>query len=171
MRIYLVLDLDLAFEYVQLLVVLLPFLTLDLLLSIMTYSVKAIHAILANGFISRVFSVGIINHLELVNGWLHASFGRNLPVTDSDLVVARIVFEAPDVMTRNDVSSQRTYSVKQSSPFLIDGHSVALEVALANFNASFRRTEFDGPDPTIKGFEVIFWQPTVTLREKTAEVA
>ena len=61
MRIYLVLDLDLAFEYVQLLVVLLPFLTLDLLLSIMTYSVKAIHAILANKFLSRVFSVGIID--------------------------------------------------------------------------------------------------------------
>ena len=171
MRIYLVLDLDLAFEFVQLPAVLLPFLTLDLLLSIMTYSVKAIHALLANDLFSGNFDIYIVDFLENINGWLHASFGRNLPMTNSDFVVARPEFGVAAVVTRNDVSSQRTYSVKQSDPFLIDRYSVALAVALPNINASFRRTEFDGPDPTIKGFEVIFWHPTVTLREKTAEVA
>ena len=61
------------------------------------------------------------------------SFGRNLPVTDSDFMIAKIeVFGAADVVTSIQVSSQRAYSVKQSGPFLIDRYSVALGVAGPN---------------------------------------
>ena len=71
--------------------VLLPFLARNLHLSIMADSIKAIHAHLADEFLSRHFTVGCINFLESIEGGLVASFGRNLPMTDSNFVVAKVV--------------------------------------------------------------------------------
>ena len=85
---------------------LLPRLALDLLLSVMADSINAIHALLANKFLSGHFAIGIINFLESVDRRLAARFGRNLPMTDSDLMVARIVFGTPDVVARTDATSQ-----------------------------------------------------------------
>ena len=85
---------------------LLPLLALDLLLSVMADSVKAIHALLANEFLSGNFAVGVVNLLERIKRRLAATFGRNLPVTNSDLMIARLVFGVADVVTRSDASSQ-----------------------------------------------------------------
>ena len=54
----------------------------------MTDSIKTIHALLADEFLSGIFAIGTENFLENVEGELAARFGRNLPMTDSDLMVA-----------------------------------------------------------------------------------
>ena len=129
---------------------LLPLLGLDLHLSLMTSSIGGIHVLLADEFLSWLFAVGVVNVLEDVEGLLVATFGRNLPVTDCNFVVAKAVFGAADVVTSHNVSSQRANSPKQSGPFLIDSYSVTLVVAIPNKYASLRRTEFNGPDVEIK---------------------
>ena len=68
---------------------LLPLLALDLHLGIMADSIHAIHALLTDKFLSRHF--GIINFLESIDRRLAATFSRNLPVSDSDFVVAKVV--------------------------------------------------------------------------------
>ena len=72
-----------------------PLLALDLLLSVMTDSIKAIHALLADEFLSKKFAIGIVNILENVEGRLAARFGRNLPMADSDLVVPESYSDFP----------------------------------------------------------------------------
>ena len=135
---------------------LLPLLAFDLLLSVMADSVKAIHALLANEFLPGHFTVGIVNFLQNIDRRLAATFSGNLPVTDSDLMVARLVFGAADVVTSTYLSSQCTYSFKLSGPFLIQGSSaVALVVSIRNVGARITRTEFDGPDPTIECLQVV----------------
>ena len=86
-----------------------------------------------------------------------ASFGGNLPVANSDFVVIKIeVFGDANVVTSHYVSPQCAYSLKQSGPFSIDGYSVTLLVVdIPNVEASFRRTQFDGPDVVIKCLQVI----------------
>ena len=111
---------------------LLPFLALDFLLSVMTDSIKAIHALLADEFLSKKIAIGIVNILENVEGRLAARFGRNLPMADSDLVVPRIVFGFPDVVAGDSTTSRCAYSAKQSGLLLIDGYSVALVVDIPN---------------------------------------
>ena len=86
----------------------LPRLALDLLLSVMADSVNAIHTLLTDEFLSGKFAIGIVNFLEKIESKLAASFGRNLPMTDSDLMVARLVFDFSNVVTRKDASSQCT---------------------------------------------------------------
>ena len=136
--------------------VLLPLLALDLHLSVMTRSKGGFQEFLANELLSGLLSVSV-DFLELVEGVLEASFGRNLPVADSDFVVAKVVvFGTADVVAGQNISSQRAYSEKQNDPFLIDGYSVAFVVGIPNVNASFRRTEFDGPDVEIECLQVIF---------------
>ena len=50
------------------------------------------------------------------------SLGGNLPVTDRNFVVAKlVVFVIADCMAPRDVSSQSAYTLKQSDPFLIGG--------------------------------------------------
>ena len=126
-----------------------PLLALDLHLSVMTRSIGGFHALLADEFLPRNFAIEDVS--KYIEGELVASLGRNLPVTDSDSMIAKVeVFRVADVVTRRDVSSQRTYSPKEGRPFLIDGNSVALVVGIPNVNASFRRTKFGGPDEVIK---------------------
>ena len=101
--------------------VLLSFLALDLHLSPMASSIGKIQILLANEFLPGQFSVGIKNFPEIIEGLLVASLGRNLPVTDSDFMVAKIVvFGHADIVTRTYVPSQGTHSLKQSGPFRID---------------------------------------------------
>ena len=100
-----------------------------------------------------------------------ASFGGNLPVTDSDLMIAKVVvLGVADVVAGRYVSSQCTYSLKQSCPFLIDGHSVAIDVHNPNLIARIKRTEFDGPDVAIECLQVIFrcskLTPLVTVAQQ-----
>eukprot|EP00561_Arcocellulus_cornucervis_P013179 CAMPEP_0185803278 /NCGR_PEP_ID=MMETSP1322-20130828/2531_1 /TAXON_ID=265543 /ORGANISM="Minutocellus polymorphus, Strain RCC2270" /LENGTH=210 /DNA_ID=CAMNT_0028499141 /DNA_START=111 /DNA_END=743 /DNA_ORIENTATION=- len=128
----------------------------------MASSIGEIHALLADEFLSGHFTVGIVNFPEIVEGILVASLGRNLPVADSDFMISRLIFAVADVVTRRDISSQRAYSIKQSGPFLIDGHSVALVEAIPNATTTLRRTEFNGPNKVIEGFEVVFGYSTFT---------
>ena len=131
--------------------VLLSLLGLDLLLSVMARSIGGFQVILAAEILPRLLAAGVVDASQCVEGLLVASFGRNLPVTDPDFVVAKImVFGDADVVTALNVSSQRAYSVKQSGPFLIDGYSDALVVAQPNVCASCIGTEFDGPDVAIE---------------------
>ncbi len=52
---------------------------------------------LADKILSRNFTVGIINFLEIADGRLAVTLGRNLPMTDSKLMVARLVLVSPSV--------------------------------------------------------------------------
>ena len=152
-----VLALRFAQLFHQIVSMLLPLLALDLHLCFVARAIDRVHFFLTDEFLSGLFAVGVVDVSEIVEGHLQSSFGRNLPVADSDFVVTRIVFGTADDLTRTYVSSQRAYSLKQSDPFLIDGRSIALAlVASGNAYASFRRTEFDGPDEAIKGLEVVF---------------
>ena len=127
--------------------VLLSLLTRNLHLSRMTRSICAIQVLLADELFSGPFVVGNVNFLESIERELMASLGRNLPMTDSDFMIAKvIVFGQADIVACRNVSSQRACSLKQSGPFLIDGYSVALVVAISNANASLRTAEFDGLD-------------------------
>ena len=149
----------------------LPLLALDLLLSVMADSKEAIHALLADEFLSGNFTVGIINALESIERRLAATFSGNLPMADSDLVVAKVeVLGVADVVTSTYVSSQRAYSLKQRGPVRIDGYSVALFVAIPNAAASSRRTDFDGPNPIIQTPQDVFGKPIVTFPEANAEL-
>jgi hypothetical protein len=88
---------------------LVPLLALDLLLSVMADSIEAIHALLADKILSWNFTVGIINFFESIDRRLEATFGRNLPMTDCDLMVAKVeVLGVADVVTRMYVSSHCT---------------------------------------------------------------
>ena len=117
----------------------LPLLGLDLHLSPMTRSISEIQVLLANEFLSGHFAVGIINFLESIEGLLVASLGRNLPVTDSDFMIAKVVvFEAADVVAGRNFSSQCAYSLEQSGPLLIDGYSDAFAVSNPSFCAKLR---------------------------------
>ena len=110
-----------------------PLLALDFHLSLMARSIGGFQVLLADEFLSGHFTVGvIINFLENIERRLAATFGRNLPMTNSGLMVARIVFGNADVVKGQYVSPQRADSLKQSGPFLIDGHGVAIVVAIAN---------------------------------------
>ena len=91
---------------------LLPRLALDLLLSVMADSIKAIHTLLADEFLSGKFAIGVVNCLEKIESRLATSFGRNLPMTDSDLMVARLGFAKGDAVARNDTSSQCTNDIE-----------------------------------------------------------
>jgi len=60
---------------------------------------------------------------------LKATFGGNLPVTDSDFMIAKVVvLGAADIVSCPYASSQRTCMFKQSGPLFIDSYSVALLV-------------------------------------------
>lgn len=116
-----------------LIAMLLSLLALDLLLSVMADPTKAIHAFLANEFFPGVFAVGIRNFLEIIERRLAATSSDNLPMTDSDFMIAKVaVFEAADVVAGHNVSSQCAYLCKQSGPFLIDSYSAAIFVAHPN---------------------------------------
>ena len=95
---------------------------------------------------------------------MKASLGCNLEVADSNLMIVKVVIlgEA-DAVAGHDASSQSAYSDEQSGPFFIDGYSVALVVDFPNAVASFRRTEFDGPDEAIKSFEAIFGRSILAI--------
>ena len=82
-----------ALEYVffSFFLVFFPSLGLDLLLSIMTGSIKAIKFFLADELLSGPFAIGIVNSLELIERRLAASFGGNLPMSDPNLVVAKVI--------------------------------------------------------------------------------
>ena len=147
---------------------LLPLLALDLHLGIMADSIHAIHALLTDKFLSRHF--GIINFLESIDRRLAATFSGNLPVTDSDFMVAQLVFVDADIMKGQYISSQRADSLKQSGPFLIDGYSVALAVALPNLTASSRRAQFDGLDVAIECFKFVFGKSIGTFHQATTDI-
>ena len=122
----------------------------------MASSIGEFQVLLRNEFLSGRFAVGVIDASELVEGILVASFGRNLPVTDCDFMIAKVIFGKTENVAGYHVSSQCPYSAKQSDPFSIDGYSVTLlEVDIPNVEASFRRTQFDGPDVVIKCLQVI----------------
>ena len=63
-------------------------------------------------FFFDVLIARIINFLEHVNGRLHASFSGNLPVADSDLIVARFVFGKTDAVAGTNATSQCTNGAK-----------------------------------------------------------
>ena len=137
--------------------VLLSLLALYLHLSLVTRSIDGFQILLADQLFPGHFTLGVVDFSQFPEGGLEASLGRNLPVTDCDFIVAKvIVFGPADIVVGHSAPSQRAYSLKQNDPCLIDGYSVALGVANPNLNASLRRTEFDGTDPTIKSFEVVF---------------
>ena len=107
----LVLGLD---EPVQVLAVLLPFLTLDLLLSSMASSIDRIKVLLAYKLLSGLFAVRIEDGLERIEGCLHSSFGRYLPVTDRDFMVAKIaIFEHTNIVAIGTRSSQCPYATEE----------------------------------------------------------
>ena len=136
---------------------LLPLLGRNLHLSLVTRAIDRVHFFLANKFLSRLFAVGVVNVLESIEGVLVAGLGRNLPVADSDFMIAKlVVFGQADVVARIYVSSQRAYLHYQNGPPLIGGYSHALVVAISNVNACFSRTEFDGADVAIECLQVIF---------------
>ena len=149
---------------------LLPLLALDLLLSVMTDSIQAVHALLGDEFLSRLFAIGIVNDPEFVEGGLAASLGCNPPMSDSDFVVARIVFDASKVVTRVDATSQCTNAVEESFTIHVLANTATSRVATSNVRARFRRTEFDCLDVTIKCFEIVFGQSKRTFHEEKAEV-
>ena len=149
---------------------LLPRLALDLLLSVMADSVNAIHTLLTDEFLSGKFAIGIVNFLEKIESKLAASFGRNLPMTDSDLMVARLVFAKGDAVARNDTSSQCTNGIECMFTFQVLADTATARVETCNANARIRRTELDGLNPTIKCFEIVFGQSTDTFREANAEI-
>ena len=136
---------------------LLPFLGLDLHLSLVARSMGEIQVLLANEFLSRLFAVGVVDASELVEGILMASLGGDLQVTYSNFMIAKaVVFKAADFVSCLYDSSQRGYSLKQRGPFLIEGHSVAMVVDVPNKHASPSTAEFDGLDPTIECLQLIF---------------
>ena len=145
----------------------LPLLALDFHLNPMTRAIDRVHFFLANEFFSRHIAVGVVYFLESIERILVAGLGRNLPVTDSNFIVAKVaVFFAGDIVAGDNASSQCANLIKQSGPFLIDGYSDALLVASPNPCASFRRTEFSGPSVAIKGFEFVFGCVTTTIPVK-----
>ena len=149
---------------------LLPFLALGLLLSVMTDSIEAFHALLANEFLSGLFAAGVVDKLEGVEGGLEASLGRNLPVADCDfMIVILVVFGDSSAVAGQNEPSQRANSFKESGPFHIHRYSVALAVAGPNFSTSFKRAEFDGPDVAIECFELVFGKFTFTTPVKSAQ--
>ena len=146
-----------------------PLLALDLHLSPMASSIKAIHALLAKEVLSRHISIGVVDVSQSIEGGLVASLGRNLPVMDSDFVVAKVVvFGVPDVVPSIYIAPQCAHSPEQSGSLLIHGYSVALVVDIPNAYASISTIELDSPDPTIKGFEVVFGYMMVTIPVKIA---
>lgn len=71
---------------------LIPRLALDLRLSLVTDSIEAEYAILADKFLSGNFAIGVVDGLELVDRAMTSSFGYLLPMTDFDLVVSWLVY-------------------------------------------------------------------------------
>ena len=69
---------------------LLPLFSTDLLLSLMAGSIEVVKIVLADKFLSWPFTVGIVDISELIERNLTATFGCNLPVSDSELVVAKV---------------------------------------------------------------------------------
>ena len=150
--------------------VFLSLLTLDLHLCIVARAIDRVDFFLADEFLSGEYSAGVVDISEVAEGTLIASLGRNFPVTNSDLMVPRVVFEAADIVPCLYVASQCTYSLEQSGPFLIDGYSIALIIAGPNTNASLRRAEFDGPDVVVECLQLVFGESIDTSREATADV-
>ena len=70
---------------------LLSLLALDLHLRFVARAIDRVHFFLTNEFLPGRFSVGVVDEFQCIEGLLMASFGGNLPVADSDFVVAKLV--------------------------------------------------------------------------------
>ena len=73
--------------------VLLPLLARNLHLRFVARTIDRVHFFLTDELLPRHFAVGVVDFLEPVEGCLQSSFGRNPPMTNSDLMVARLVFD------------------------------------------------------------------------------
>ena len=70
---------------------LLPLLTPDLHLRFVARAIGRVHFFFANEFLSGHSAIGVVDFSKRIEGILAATFSRNLPVTDSDFVVAKVV--------------------------------------------------------------------------------
>ena len=70
---------------------LLPHVAIDFHLNLMAGSIEVVKITFADKLLSWHFTIGIVDISELIERNLTATVGCNLPVSDSELVVAKII--------------------------------------------------------------------------------